>query len=218
MGAKGSVEAAKLNADNWGHLEVCIKLSLTLHQHFFSKTTGWFLYSHKPFGTTKIYLKRTRFCQETKKCSLISLSSLFFHLPALSKFPVYQSNIFVFVTNFNCFLKFIVFFVCVCDDKLLLWKFCFSWIGKFKIFFSFFLIKGPDFYLSGFCRWNFQQSSSKNDNKNGRIKCTQDLFQVEKMFCAQLWGWALIKDVTRFFRNSEFWSAKLVSRTQLPNV
>lgn len=23
MGAKGSVEAAKLNADNWGHLEVC---------------------------------------------------------------------------------------------------------------------------------------------------------------------------------------------------
>lgn len=26
MGAKGSAEAAaKLNADNWGHLEVCIK-------------------------------------------------------------------------------------------------------------------------------------------------------------------------------------------------
>lgn len=24
MGAKGSVEAAKLNADNWGHLEVCM--------------------------------------------------------------------------------------------------------------------------------------------------------------------------------------------------
>lgn len=24
MGAKGSVEAAKMNADNWGHLEVCI--------------------------------------------------------------------------------------------------------------------------------------------------------------------------------------------------
>ena len=23
MGAKGSVEAAKMNADNWGHLEVC---------------------------------------------------------------------------------------------------------------------------------------------------------------------------------------------------
>lgn len=23
MGAKGSVEAAKLNADGWGHLEVC---------------------------------------------------------------------------------------------------------------------------------------------------------------------------------------------------
>lgn len=27
MGAKGSVEAAKLNADNWGHLEVCMSLS-----------------------------------------------------------------------------------------------------------------------------------------------------------------------------------------------
>lgn len=26
MGAKGSVEAAKLNADNWGHLEVCTVL------------------------------------------------------------------------------------------------------------------------------------------------------------------------------------------------
>lgn len=25
MGAKSSVEAAKLNADNWGHLEVCIR-------------------------------------------------------------------------------------------------------------------------------------------------------------------------------------------------
>lgn len=35
MGAKGSVEAAKLNADNWGHLEVCITdslLHLFLHQ------------------------------------------------------------------------------------------------------------------------------------------------------------------------------------------
>lgn len=28
MGAKGSVEAAKLNADNWGHLEVCTVLYL----------------------------------------------------------------------------------------------------------------------------------------------------------------------------------------------
>lgn len=27
MGAKGSVEAAKMNADNWGHLEVCIRVS-----------------------------------------------------------------------------------------------------------------------------------------------------------------------------------------------
>lgn len=26
MGAKGSVEAAKLNADNWGHSEVCIRI------------------------------------------------------------------------------------------------------------------------------------------------------------------------------------------------
>lgn len=37
MGAKGSVEAAKMNADNnWGHLEVCIKsstLSLTMPMH-----------------------------------------------------------------------------------------------------------------------------------------------------------------------------------------
>lgn len=40
MGAKSSVEAAKLNADNWGHLEVCIRLypaifSSTLFFSFF---------------------------------------------------------------------------------------------------------------------------------------------------------------------------------------
>lgn len=35
MGAKGSVEAAKLNADNWGHLEVCINLSLVIFQKLF---------------------------------------------------------------------------------------------------------------------------------------------------------------------------------------
>lgn len=32
MGAKGSAEAAaKLNADNWGHLEVCVEYSKKLY-------------------------------------------------------------------------------------------------------------------------------------------------------------------------------------------
>lgn len=30
MGAKGSVEAAKLNADGWGHMEVCqVKIAVS---------------------------------------------------------------------------------------------------------------------------------------------------------------------------------------------
>lgn len=30
MGAKGSVEAAKMNPDNWGHIEVRIELKLII--------------------------------------------------------------------------------------------------------------------------------------------------------------------------------------------
>lgn len=31
MGAKGSVEAAKMNADGWGHLEVCCRCCCDCH-------------------------------------------------------------------------------------------------------------------------------------------------------------------------------------------
>lgn len=41
MGAKGSVEAAKLNADNWGHLEVCILYNKSLYRKKNFSPNNW---------------------------------------------------------------------------------------------------------------------------------------------------------------------------------
>lgn len=43
MGAKGSVEAAKLNADNWGHLEVCMSCNIPNSRMISGHST----YTHK---------------------------------------------------------------------------------------------------------------------------------------------------------------------------
>lgn len=43
MGAKGSVEAAKLNADNWGHLEVCTLYNKSLFLPQKNLPPGWLL-------------------------------------------------------------------------------------------------------------------------------------------------------------------------------
>lgn len=54
MGAKGSVEAAKMNADNWGHIEVCIRVTLRPHSrvHFqLSSLNQSFMLVFKPCMT-----------------------------------------------------------------------------------------------------------------------------------------------------------------------
>lgn len=64
MGAKGSVEAAKMNADNWGHLEVCIRMSqhLSVHIKIDSSSTSClhsFISFVSPFlSTIGDYLKK----------------------------------------------------------------------------------------------------------------------------------------------------------------
>lgn len=92
MGAKGSVEAAKLNADNWGHLEVCMTYSVSF------TFTGWSLdteSSHPPHSENELTCALLNYLRmHLRLTSFTFLSTLYLHLhpptPALEVFVFFS--------------------------------------------------------------------------------------------------------------------------------